>query len=330
LRATVVNLRRHSPGFELTGVLGLVALLTCSTVSVAQKPIEKAARVAADTGSSSADEGTEGRTFLVGLAGSALSYDGGRDEQALGAVLRWAPVRWFSLSATPTTVRVREAVVGTLSTSSRGGLTDTPIEATIAHGFAASWSPSVAASLSVTLPTGDTASGLGSGTVGYATSGGVGFSPAEQVWVHLGAGRSLTRFSVQSAFSSGTGWGDASAGVNITDRVSMSAGYSSDLGAADSSLGRSTSIEGGASLGVGRAGTVNLTASRGLTGAAPRWSIALGVGTAFPYLNHLGGSSPSAMLQQSFGGGPHGLGNGNGNGGSSGTSNSGRGHSKKP
>jgi hypothetical protein len=137
---------------------------------------------------------------------------------------------------------------------------------------------------------------------------------------------------VQSAFSSGTGWGDASAGVAITDRVSVSAGYSSDLGAADSSLGRSTSFEGGASLGVGRAGTVNLTASHGLTGAAPRWSIALGVGTAFPYLNHLGGSSPNDMLQQSFGGGPHGLGNGNGNGngGSSGTTNSGRGHGKAP
>ncbi|MEO8622068.1 MAG: hypothetical protein ABI625_13445 [bacterium] len=36
--------------------------------------------------------------LLFGIAGGALSYDGGRSEQALGAVLRWVPTSWFSLS----------------------------------------------------------------------------------------------------------------------------------------------------------------------------------------------------------------------------------------
>ena len=320
----VGSLKHFVRPFAMALLFALIAALTCSTVSIAQVPTAKMLRGPLAAAITPDDDDADGRTILFGLAAGALSYDGGRDEQAVGAVLRWVPVRWLSLSATPTSVRARQPSVGGVPANSHGGLTDIPLEATVARGLSATWSPSVAASLSVTLPVGDTASGLGSGTVGYATSAGVGFSPAEQVWVHIGAGRSLTRFSVQSAFSSGTGWGDASAGVSVNDRVSLSTGYSSDLGAADSALGRSTSLEGGVSIGVGRAGTVNLTSSRGLTGAAPRWSVTLGVGTAFPYLNHLGGSSPNATLQQSFGGGTHGIGNGNG------ATNSGRGRSKKP
>ena len=268
-----------------------------------------------------------GRPFLFGLAAGALSYDAGRDERALGAIVRWVPSRWFSLSATPTSVRAREAATTTLPATNRSGLTDLPIEATLSRGFSgARWSPSVAGSFGVTLPVGDTASGLGSGEIGYSTSGGLGFSPVENVWVHIGAGRSLTRFSVQSAFSSGTGWGDISAGTSITEHIEASLGFSTDVGAVDSTLGRSRSLDGGMSFGLGRAGTLNVTGSRHLSGAEPSWSMTIGLGTAFPYLNHLGGSSPSSTLQESFGGGTHGLGNGNGNSGkTTGATNRGRG-----
>lgn len=317
-------------------LFGLALVATSGSTVWAQMPLSKIAhapstKTIAPGNDEKDDDDAPGRTFLFGLAGGALSYDGGREEQALGAVLRWVPVRWLSLSATPTSARARETAVGTLPATTRSGLTDIPVEATLSHGFGGVvWSPSVAASLGVTLPVGDTASGLGAGEVGYAASGGLGFSPAERLWVHLGAGRSLTRFSVQSAFSSGTGWGDASAGVSLTDLVGASVGYSTDLGAVDSTLGRSTSIDGGVSIGIGRAGTVNLTGSHGLTGTAPRWSMALGIGTAFPYLNHLGGSSPNTMLQQTFGGGTHGLAIGSGTtAGASGVTPPGRGRGKK-
>ena len=237
---------------------------------------------------------------------------------------------WLSLSATPTSVRASEPAVSlTGPASTRSGLTDLPLEATVSHGFGGALSPSVAASFGVTLPIGDTASGLGSGELGTSVSGGIGFSPAERVWVHLGAGRSLTRFSVQSAFSSGTGWGDASAGYSLTDRLSVSGGYSSDLGAVDSTLGRSTSIEGGMSVVLRGSTTFNANASHGVGGSAPRWSIALGFGTAFPYLNHLGTHSSAESLQAAFGGGTHGLPNsGKGNGNTTGKANSGRGRGR--
>lgn len=262
------------------------------------------------------EETTHPLPLLFGVAAGALSYQGGRQEQALGAVVRWVATPWLSFSATPTMARVREpsaVTSGTLQTSS--GLVDLPLDATLSHGFHAPWSPGVALGLGVSLPVGDTATGFGAGAAGYSASAGLGFSPSERVWVHLGAGRSLTDVSMQSAFTSGSGWGDASAGVSVSDRFSVNGGYSTDLGAVDSTTGHSTSLNGGFSFDVKGPTTLNLNASHGLGGLAPRWSFAFGLGTAFPYLNHLGAGSPIDQLRETFAGGTHGLGNGNGTGG---------------
>jgi hypothetical protein len=270
------------------------------------------------TGTDSDDEGVP-LGMQYGVATGALAYQGGRSEQAIGGVVRWAPLRWFSIGATPTAVRVHEPAPSTLVPAmSRSGLVDLPIEATLSHAFQTSFSPTLSGGFGVTLPVGDTAGGFGSGRVGYAASAGLGFAPMSKVWVHLGAGRSLTRFSVGSAFGGGSGWGDASAGLSLTDRLSASAGYSSDLGAVDSTFGRSASVNGGLAVAVRGATTVHLNASHGISGIAPRWSFGLAFGTAFPYLNHLGAGSSIDQLRQTFGGGTHGLSSGSGSSSSSG------------
>lgn len=265
-----------------------------------------------------------------GLAGGALSYEGGREEQAVGAVLRWVTTPWLSFSATPTAVHVREpsaSLPGSFEGAS--GVVDLPIDATLSHDFNAPWSPGVAVALGVSLPLGDTASGFGAGRAGYSASMGLGFSPAERVWVHLGAGRSLTDVAMQSAFTSGSGWGDASAGVSLTERFSVSGGYGTDIGGVDSTVGHSTSVNGGFAVVVKGPTTLNVNASHGMSGLAPRWSLAIGLGTAFPYLNHLGAGSPIDQLRNTFGGGTHGLGGtGSGNSGNAGSS-SGRGKGRK-
>jgi len=267
-----------------------------------------------------------------GVAGGALSYEGGRQEQAVGAVLRWVTTPWLSLSATPTAVHVRQpsaTVVGSVEGTT--GLVDLPMDATVAHDFKAPWSPGVALALGVSLPVGDTATGFGAGKMGYSTSVGFGFSPAERLWVHLGAGKSLTDVAMQSAFSSSSGWGDASAGVSLTERFSVSGGYSTDFGAVDSTVGHSTSIDGGLAVVVKGPTTLNVNASHGMSGLAPRWSLAIGLGTAFPYLNHVGAGSPIDALRGTFGGGTHGLGNGSsGTGpGNSGSAGGGNGRGRK-
>jgi len=264
----------------------------------------------------------------VGVAAGALSYEGGREEQALGAVARWVATPWLSLSATPTMVHVKEPSTLTGGAfDGRSGIVDLPLEATLQHGFKGPGSPGVAFALGVSLPLGDSATGFGAGRVGYSASGGLGFSPSSRIWVYLGAGRSLTDVAMQSAFSSGSGWGDASAGVSVTDRFGVSGGFSTDLGGVDSTVGHSRAINGGFSYVVRGPTTINLNASRGVSGIAPRWSLAVGFGTAFPYLSHLG-AGPLGALGDTFGGGTHGLDGGTGSGGGGGPP-SGRGRGRK-
>jgi len=281
-----------------------------------------------------AEESPRELPVLFGVAGGALSYEGGRQEQSVGVVVRWVAKPWLSFSTTPTMARVRDVAVSTAGpVQPISGMVDLPVDATISYGFKAPWSPGVALALGVSLPTGDTARGFGAGAVGYSASGGFGFSPSERVWVHLGAGRSLSDVTMQSAFSSGSGWGDASAGISLGERFSVNGGYSTDLGAVDSTTGHSTSLNGGFSFDVRGRTSLNLNASRGLSGLAPRWSFALGIGTAFPYLNHLGAGSPIDQLRETFAGGTHGLGNGDGTGsggtgGSTGGGGSGKGRGR--
>jgi hypothetical protein len=258
-----------------------------------------------------------------GVAGGALEYPSGRGEQALGAVVRWAPQRWLSLAATPSAVRVREVATVTGPATSRSGLTDLPLEAVASRTFAIRFAPTLSLGFGATLPLGDTAAGLGTGRVGYSASTGLGFAPAEGVWAHLGAGRSLSGFSPRSAFTGGSGWGDASAGFSLNERLSLSGGYGTDLGAVDPTVGRSASVEGGLAVSLRGHETMHLNASHGVSGAAPRWGLGVAFGTAFPYLNHLGAGSSLDQLSQSFGGGSHGLG-----GGTSGSTSSGRGRGR--
>jgi hypothetical protein len=246
--------------------------------------------------------------FQFGVAGGALSYEGGRQEQALGAVLRWTATSWLSISTTPTAVRVREpSALAQGSSIGRSGIVDLPVDATLQHAFKAPWSPGVAVALGVSLPLGDTIAGFGAGKTGYSASAGLGFSPASRVWVHIGAGRSLTDVVMQSAFSGSSGWGDASAGYSLTDRFGVSGGVSTDLGAVDSTIGHSRSVNGGFSYLVRGPATLNVNASRGVSGLAPKWSLAIGIGTAFPYLSRVGAGSAIDQLRDTFGGGTHGL-----------------------
>ena len=268
------------------------------------------------TDQQSDDEGVR-LGFQSGVSAGTVHYKEGRSEQALGAVLRWAPVRWFSLSATPTGVRVHEPplTVGAPQ-STHSGLVDLPVEAMVTHklGVGVAFDPTLAAGFGITLPVGDTARGFGAGKTGYSGTVGLGFTPVQSMWLHFGAGRSLTEVATLSAFSAGSGWGDASAGVSITDRFSVSGGYSTDLGATDATYGRSTSVEGGVEIAVYGAETFHLNASHGLSGVAPNWSFAMGFGSAFPYLDHLGAGSSIDQLRKTFGGGTHGLGSGGSNG----------------
>lgn len=293
-----------------TSLAALLVLLAPLTLAAQQQAATTATIRRDSAASDDADVGEGHRGLQFGVATGGLRYPGGRSEQSLGAVFRWVPVQWLSLSATPTGAHVSEPAAGTAPAASRSGLVDLPLEASVSHAFGGHLTPTVSAGFGVTLPVGDSASGFGAGTMGYSATIGAGFTPVENVWVHGSAGRSLSDFSVQSAYTSGSGWADLSGGTSLNERVSVGAGYSTDIGAYDKTIGRSTSLSGNVALTLRGATTFNVSASHGLGGAAPDWSMVLAIGTAFPYLNHLGAGSSLSTLRNSFGGGTHGLGTG--------------------
>ena len=238
--------------------------------------------------------------FQFGVTSGALGYRDGRTEQALGAVGRWAPVRWFSLSLTPTAVRSSTPPTSGTPQVSRSGLVDLPVSATLSHRFDSRFSPQLTGGMVITLPTGDTASGFGAGKLGTEVELGAGFSPTDRTWLSIGAGRSISSVVVGTAFSGASGWGDVSAGTSINERLSLDMGYDTDLGPVeDPAVGRSTSVNAALGYLVHGPMSVNVGASHGVSGIAPRWSLALGIGTAFPVLGHA--SSAAAPLSKAFG-----------------------------
>ena len=251
------------------------------------------------------DQAEEGRPGMqYGFASGALGYKTGLSEQTFGVIARWVPVRWLSLSATPTMARVSAPATSTTGAYSQSGFEDLPLEAAVSHGFGGSYEPTLSGSLGMSLPLGDSASGFGSGSLSSSVNVGLGLVPVHGVWMHLGAGRTL---GTLSAFSTSSSWGDMSAGTDVNDRVGVSGGFSTDLGSVDPAIGRSTSLESGLSFHVADRSTLNVAASKGLSGAAPNWSLAIGFGTAFPYLNHLGSSGSSMRtLNSAVGGGSYG------------------------
>lgn len=275
----------------------LVALLVVAAAPHFAQSQAAPASANADTSEAVDDEGVRLGLQLGVLAG-ALGYRDGRSEQDAGMLVRWAPTRWFALSASPTTVHsVAPPVNGTQSVS-RSGLVDLPVSASLSHHFSGFLAPVLSGGLGISLPTGDTASGFGTGHTGSSIEVGVGLTPSEKTWLSLGAGRSLSSTATQSALSNGAGWGDVGAGLSVSERVALEAGYDSDLGPLDDpTTGRSTSVGAGVEYAVHGSTMLNVSTAHGLSGIAPKWSIALGIGTAFPTLGH----AEAAPLRKAFG-----------------------------
>lgn len=272
----------------------LALLVISSTPLLAQTP---ASAAGSDTTLAVDNEGVRlGLQF--GVLTGAFGYHDGRSEQSLGALVRWAPTRWFALSTSPAGVRSTTPPVTGTRPVSRSGLVDLPVSASLSHHFSGPLAPVVSGGLGISLPTGDTASGFGSGRTGSSAEVGMGITPSDAIWLSIGAGRSLAHNAAQSAFTSGAGWGDVSAGLSVSEHASLEAGCDTDLGPLDDpNVGRSTSVSAGIEYAVHGSTMLNLTSSHGLSGIAPKWSVAVGIGTAFPTLGH----AEAAPLRKAFG-----------------------------
>lgn len=237
-----------------------------------------------------------------GITAGSLRYAGGRTEDALSAVLQLRMPRGFSLSIEPTVARASEPAGTGNSSLTNTGLTDIPVGLSWERGFGGMLAPTIEVALGATIPVGDTATGFGTGALGSSVGIGGGITPTENLGLYASAGHTLSSFAAQSAFNGGgSGWGDVGASYQVGERVSVLAGFSTDLGAVDTTLGRGRSLSAGMSYNVAGPWALNIETSRGISGATPEWSAVVGIGTAF------GSLDGARELRSAFGGGRHGL-----------------------
>src|SRR5207253_7165602 len=146
---------------------------------------------------------------------------------ALGGVVEYRALRWLTLGAAPTLVR---STVGTQTTS---GFGDLPLTAVASKELGTAWGPELAAAVTLTVPTGNAACGLGSGVSSVGVDAGAGISPAERVHVSMDASRSLSAVTLSSLDAPQSTWLDLDADVDVTGRLTASASLGGDFGGVD-------------------------------------------------------------------------------------------------
>jgi len=221
------------------------------------------------------------------VTAGAMSFTGGRSEQALSILLQLRPLPWLSFSAAPGFGRT---TLGTLSTQ---GLTDMPLAAATQYSATTlPWSPALTGFLSTVLSTGQSRSTLGIGRTALAAGGGLSVSPVRHTYLSADASRPVT-----------TGTGNGSADVWISrsfGRITPSAGYSEEIGSADSAATLARSIAGGVAFSIAYPITLAIDGSHGLSSGAPRWALSLSLGTAFSGISPMSGGI-FGRLKNAFG-----------------------------
>ena len=237
----------------------------------------------------------------AGATAGSQRFADGHVEAGAGAVVRLHLPLEMSIAATPAWARVTNPA--SLGGGSASGLVDLPVEVTIDRQLPGKMSPTIGGGLSVTLPVGDTATGFGSGAVGYGVSLGLGLAPTSNLYLHAGAGRPLSDFSTQGALGgSGETWADLEADYQLTSALGATVGFDGDLASGDTALAAARALVAGASYSVGRFGAVLANVTHGVSGSAARWGFTLGFGTDFAHLESLGSTSVVQRAVAALGG----------------------------
>jgi hypothetical protein len=215
--------------------------------------------------------------LTAGVSVGVVKLTDTRSEQALSGTLAYQ-AGWFSLYAIPAVLHVSNTVSG--RTVSSSGLGDLPVIAAASYTSPAPAAPSVGASLSVVLPTGNAACGLGSGQTAAGIDVGAGVSPGRaHVWGD--ASRSISGVSSQSSLNAPKATTlHLEAGYEVTPGWTWTGSVGIDVGTADSTRPLSRVIGLGVSHTLAGALMLTVDGAHGLTNGSPQWVLAIGVGTA--------------------------------------------------
>jgi len=238
----------------------------------------------------------------TGMSLGVVKLTDQRSEQALTGVLQVQAGPWLSLSAVPSVLHVSDLVSGRSLSSNGAG--DLPVAAAVSHAFPTPGAPVLGAALTVVLPTGNAACGLGSGETSLGLDVGAAASPDPQLHLSADASHSLGGLSAQSSLSAPHATSlRAEAGYDVSPRWRAGVSLGVDVGQADSTQPLSRMLGAGATHRLAGPLALTLDGSVGLTSASPKWSLSLGLGTAFAGTSPVGLTSPLRRLKTTFAGG---------------------------
>lgn len=228
-----------------------------------------------------------------GLTAGAIALTDSLSEQGVSGLVQLQFHNWMTFQLNPAVVRLADRRSG----ASVSGIGDLAAGLSAWHALPGTYSPGIGASLGVSLPTGDSARGLGSGETSFGASLGGSISPTDALSFDIGAGIPLT----------GAGW---SSGLAAARAVSLSFEASYDVSprvpvtAAFLTAGGGTTAVRNLAVGVTFPLTGNLAVavdgSHGLTTASPKWAFSAGIGTAFAGLSPVGSGSTLGRLNGAF------------------------------
>jgi hypothetical protein len=234
----------------------------------------------------------------------------GASQTDLNGIVGLAPAPWLSITATVSEVHISQTVSGSTVTSN--GLGDLPIAIGAARTFPGTAEFELGATLDVTLPTGSSTEGLGTGSTAVSAGFGFGGRPGPRIRLAAAASRTLTGDAGTSALSPTRATSLALEGqYSITPRWAGSLSLAADVGPADSTQALDRS------LGIGTRWTVHgpialtMDAAAGLTSSSPRWALVIGFGTTFGGNNPASGELSSKRLAHAV---SSGVGRGQGSG----------------
>lgn len=243
-----------------------------------------------------------GQGVSAGATVGSVKLGSGATQVAGTGILQVTPSSWLTLSAAPSYNHLSQTISGTTYTST--GLGDLPLSAAASTTLPGRLSPELGAAFDLSLPTGNSACGLGTGTVGTSLDLGVGASLTDALHLALGASRALSGDQGTSAFSPTEATSlSLDAEYDVSPRFAGSASFGADVGTADSgqALERSFGLGGRFTL----AGPMALVVDTrfGQSAGSSPWAISIGIGTAFGGTNPVSGAYSSNRMERALSGG---------------------------
>ena len=242
------------------------------------------------------------QAVTYGVSGGAAKLNDLQKDQALTATLQWQARPWLGLSVAPGYIHAENDSAGIPFTST--GFGDLPVSADLSYSFDdAFWSPDVGTSLTLTLPTGLSRCGLGTGTTGVGLDLGVGVQPIDPLHLAVSTSRDLSGVAAASLLDPPHATSlSFEAAYDMSPRVSAGLSFGGDFGTPDSGETLPRTIGGGTTIHIHGPISLALSGSHSLTSGSPKWAFTIGIGTAFAGTDPVGLNSPLHLLKKSLNG----------------------------